>query len=354
MQIQLLEATSSPDAQVDTEACVIRNVKVIGRQSRNGRVYGEACLREAIPRYEGLTVNCDHRQRSPDSHSDRLIAEQFGWLERVREHPTGLMADLHYLASCRLADQIVETARRRPGMLGLSHEAIGDAKQEGDVVQVNHITEVFSVDVVTDPATTDSLFESKEYRQMPEQNAVLPPEAAPADPLVAPDVVTDAPPADPVEAIVVSFRTAAQAVLDDVSLDEAAVVAAIKELMRARDKVVTIVSGEAPAAEPAADAAPAEKPTPESFQRLRSDNANLRRREHCRNLLESAGRAPTTLRVAAVAGLTDEKLQLQLIESFPRDSGSVDRPRSMPLSTVEEKSNKPVTDGKSFAAAVTG
>jgi hypothetical protein len=64
-QIQeLIEVTYSdgqgPQPTVDREQGVIRGVKVIGRQSRNGREYSPGGTKQLCDIYEGMGVNLNH------------------------------------------------------------------------------------------------------------------------------------------------------------------------------------------------------------------------------------------------------------------------------------------------------
>lgn len=150
--------------RVDEEACVIRGVKVLGVNSSNRRVYLPEAIRAAAHLYEGVSVRLDH---PADPDDQRSVEEPFGWLRNVRVGPDGgLFADLHYLASHPFAARLVEAAKRNPSLYSLSHNADGATTEGADgVVTVHEITEVRSVDLVTDGATTRSLFESHRPRR---------------------------------------------------------------------------------------------------------------------------------------------------------------------------------------------
>ena len=59
-----------------------------------------------------------------------------------------------------MAPQILEAAEFSPDQLGMSHNATGPTRREGGHEVVSRITNVSSVDLVSAPATADSLFES--------------------------------------------------------------------------------------------------------------------------------------------------------------------------------------------------
>jgi len=157
--INLLEITHSPSARVDRTAGIIRGVKVLGGNSKNRRVYTESAMRSAIGLYRGLAVNIDHPDRERPN-KDRSVSDRFGQLENVRFERGGIFADLHFLKTHGLADQVCEAAERMPSSLGLSHNAAGRVERRAGRDVVEEIESVRSVDIVADPATTSGLFES--------------------------------------------------------------------------------------------------------------------------------------------------------------------------------------------------
>ncbi len=140
--------------RVDRAAGVIRGVKIIGSQSRNNRTYPPAVLQKAIPHYEGRGCFLDH------TAGQRSVASRFGWLQNVRGDGASLIGDLNILKSHPNAPAIFEAAERNPRLFGLSHSADGRVVRRGGKNVVEEIVGVHSVDLVCDPATTNSLFES--------------------------------------------------------------------------------------------------------------------------------------------------------------------------------------------------
>lgn len=139
----------------DREACVIRGVKVLGHVSVNGRVYKPEALERAAPLYEGVRVNVNHSTADMRDYRDRL-----GLLKSVRSTPDGLFADLHYNPKHPIAEQLAWDAEHAPGNVGMSHNVFArSSKRDGKTI-VEEILRVTSVDLVADPATTKSLFES--------------------------------------------------------------------------------------------------------------------------------------------------------------------------------------------------
>lgn len=155
----LRETTFATTLQVDREAGVIRGVKIIGRQSRNGRIYSDRALEQAAKLYEGAGVNIDHPMEQA-GESNRKLADGFGHLRNIDHKDDGVYGDLVYLKSHALADQVCEAAERMPRQLGLSHNAEGYVTRRDQNWIVEGITRVHSVDLVRSPATNRGLFES--------------------------------------------------------------------------------------------------------------------------------------------------------------------------------------------------
>ncbi|MFH1266681.1 MAG: hypothetical protein ABIK89_13205 [Planctomycetota bacterium] len=154
----LRERVAAAASRVDAEAGVIRDVKILGYQSKNGRTYTREALQGAIKLYEGIAVNIDHD--SNGAHG-RSVGDRAGWLENVRLASDGLRGDLHLLMSDPRSAKVLEAAQRRPNLLGLSHDATGQVREDratGKLI-VDRIEAVRSVDLVADPATTAGLFE---------------------------------------------------------------------------------------------------------------------------------------------------------------------------------------------------
>jgi hypothetical protein len=118
MLTSLIELTFSDAHTVDCDAGVIRGVRVLGRQSRNGREYSDRALAEAAALYQGIGVNLNHPDRR-ETNRERPVEAGFGWLEAVEVKDDGVYADLHYLRSHPQAGLIVEAAQRNPKRLSL-------------------------------------------------------------------------------------------------------------------------------------------------------------------------------------------------------------------------------------------
>lgn len=165
MDETLLEYADSRGAalQVDREAGVIRGVKILGLESRNGRSYLPQALTQACALYEGAKVNVNHPKGSP--LGPREYQDRIGVLRNVAVVPdAGLFGDLHFNPCHTLAGQLEWDARHAPENVGLSHNVLARTTRQAERTVVEAITRVVSVDLVADPATTQGLFEQVDPR----------------------------------------------------------------------------------------------------------------------------------------------------------------------------------------------
>jgi hypothetical protein len=145
--------------RVDRQAGVLRGIKVLGLESRNGRSYQPQALAQAVPLYEGAKVNVNHPRGNPAGPRD--YQDRLGTIQGVTLRPgEGLFADLHFNPKHALAEQLTWDAEHAPENVGFSHNVEARTARCGERVVVEAITRVLSVDLVADPATTRGLFES--------------------------------------------------------------------------------------------------------------------------------------------------------------------------------------------------
>jgi len=173
-RLRFQERMVAGGTRVDRDAGLIRDVKIIGTKSANGREYPLDVLRKAASLYEGVAVNINHPTKGNESRS---VADRFGTLKNVRVGGDGLYGDLHFIRSHPLAEQVLEMAVRMPTLLGLSHNADGTGRRGASGFIVEAISKVISVDLVCDPATTKSLFESLNVDPRPKEYATKPPQS---------------------------------------------------------------------------------------------------------------------------------------------------------------------------------
>jgi hypothetical protein len=156
--------------RVDRTAGIIRGVKLLGLTSRNGRRYRENALRDAIGLYEGAKVNINHPKGhplAPRDYQDRLgVVRSVHFLAG-----DGLFGDLHFNPKHALSEQLVWDAEHAPQNVGMSHNVLARTALDGDEIVVEAITDVQSIDLVADPATTRGLYEHAEASGVEEQRS---------------------------------------------------------------------------------------------------------------------------------------------------------------------------------------
>jgi hypothetical protein len=147
--------------RVDRQAGVIRGVKLLGLESRNGRTYLPEALAEAAGLYEEAKVNVNHPKGNPAGPRD--YQDRIGTIRGVAMRAgEGLFGDFHFNPKHALAEQLMWDAGHAPENVGFSHNVEARTGRRGQRVVVEAITRVQSVDLVADPATTRGLFESAE------------------------------------------------------------------------------------------------------------------------------------------------------------------------------------------------
>lgn len=148
-------------SRLDKEKGIVYGCKIIGKKSANGLEYSDRALKAARPLYENIRVNVDHPERNNLS-KDRSYRDRFGRFKDVSfQEGKGLYGNFHYNKGHQLASQFEHDVEHDPGNVGFSHNAHGSTVRKGQRVIVESIDTVRSVDLVADPATTTSLFESK-------------------------------------------------------------------------------------------------------------------------------------------------------------------------------------------------
>lgn len=165
-QVRVTESLAGSGAQVDATAGIIRGVKLIGFESKNGRSYPPDVLRSAVGMYEGVKVNVDHPKNPGDPRS---VAERIGSIKGARfVEGKGVFGDFHFNPKHALAEQVAWDAEHNPDAVGFSHNATLKFKPGAAVNgkrAVESIHGVRSLDLVADPATTSGFFEHTEARE---------------------------------------------------------------------------------------------------------------------------------------------------------------------------------------------
>lgn len=147
--------------EVDAAAGVVKNVKLLGVTSANGRVYSEGAMHAAKQLYEAAPVFLNHKQKPGDVRS---VTERFGEPYGVTVKPgQGLFAEtFKFNPKHPFAEQFVWDAQNAPHRLGFSHDIVGRTTVKDGKTIVESISKVNSIDLVAQPATTRGLYEQVE------------------------------------------------------------------------------------------------------------------------------------------------------------------------------------------------
>lgn len=309
---RLQESTAMAVREIDRTNGVIRDVKVLGLESRNGRRYSKDAAARAIPLYEGVKVCIDHNYDT--GLKSRKTGERWGVLRGIRQDAAGdLFGDLHYLKTHSQTETILEQLERF-GDCGLSHDADGLTEKTNDGYVVVDIRKVFTVDFVLNPATNQNLWESEQIvkrklREVLQENI----ENKVASNLLARLVEskqcesTEMDMQEGEDPLNAALRAAIMEVLDgDASVED--------KLSSIRGLCGGGASSEAPAeTEMAEDTdlrAENERLREELAKRALEDN-----RKSCISMLKEAGREATDVQVDALLAIPADKRQ-HLVESF--------------------------------------
>ena len=331
--------------QVDQAAGVLKGVKLLGGRSKNNRRYESDAMEKAVGLYNGRKIYVDH-DRS-ESGADRSIDRWAGTIQNARYQEGGIHGDIKLLKSSAFFDRIIEAAEHFPKDIGFSHVADGSTRMDGTTEVVESISQVFSVDLVSQPATTGGIWESqamlktitKTVRQILESKPTGP-RAATLKEMVDDgaiaaelpvEVPADAPAeADPAEEVKLALEKAALAVLKKWfagDIEEADAIGRIKKIAGMKDDAVASASGDDPAAAPAApaDAAPAAAAdTPEKKAAAESHRQNAQlalveaklAKQEAKGMLLESNREASHPRIAALAACPEAGRQA-LLESWP-------------------------------------
>ena len=354
---------------VDREAGEIRNVKVLGFESANGRTYTREAVEKACRMYEGAKVKLDHPKKS-SLGEDRSFTETFGVLEGCHCKDDGLYADkLRYKKSHPSAELVAESAENFSDTFGLSHNVRGKTEVREGKTHVIEIERVESVDVVDSPATTNGLFESEQMttKTLREIREALPSdkkynglrklfEMEGDDMPLTPDAPIDVPGESSADdAAKAAVNEIVMAVLDDESMDDAAKIARIKDILKAKAMLAGTVEKPAAPVEAEGDE---EKPEDEeekpmesktrrqlasdlaelkesvselkaSLTTAASERDDLKAEKAARALLESNGLKATEARISLLSLCKTDAQREQLMEEW-EDRKPVSRPDTSP------------------------
>lgn len=165
----LLEFVQQTQVRVDREKRMIYGLKLLGRSSGNrhglnditGTDYLQEACDSAVSLYEGKAGYMNHPDRKTPS-AERSVLDKILIYRNVRPGREGIYGDAEYLDAHPFTPILLEAVERSPHWLTLSHNAVGEGSVKNGKYVVHRILEVRSVDIVSQGATTKTLFESQE------------------------------------------------------------------------------------------------------------------------------------------------------------------------------------------------
>jgi hypothetical protein len=162
---QVITFSASAGA-IDAEAGVIRGVSLItkGPALGHGVMIDEITLeqvKKAAEQYAGgLKVKLDHSGGAGDI---------VGYIDALRIDGDKLLGDLHLLQSSPHRSYILEIAQRIPDTFGLSIAFSGPSEKAKDgVTTLQRCSEIYSVDLVSEPAANPSGFFARKLKELQE------------------------------------------------------------------------------------------------------------------------------------------------------------------------------------------
>jgi len=168
--VDLLERLDFAESNVDRTACVIRNVKILGRTSPNrhgmdveGTDYLPSAHAQVRNLYEGMAVNMGHPPRS-DPDAERNPEDRNGVLFNIVTREGQTYGNWKLIPSHPMTRRLLECAAdpQLHGQFALSHNAKGFGVVRENRYQISEIPRVRSVDLVCRGGTNTSLFEGRE------------------------------------------------------------------------------------------------------------------------------------------------------------------------------------------------
>ena len=149
---------------IDAEAGVIRGVSLItkGPALGHGVMIDDKTLEQvktAAEQYAGgLKVKLDHSSGAGDI---------IGYIDTLRIDGEKLLGDMHLLQNSPHRDYILEIAQRIPDTFGLSIAFSGPSEKSADkLTTLQRCSEIYSVDLVSEPAANPSGFFARKLKQL--------------------------------------------------------------------------------------------------------------------------------------------------------------------------------------------
>ena len=152
--------TAFAEASLDTENRVLRGIAFLTERSRNGRLYTETALASTAQKLNGKKAFINHAMGMEMFAGARDIRAVLGWHENGRVDGKTVRSDLHYLP--HHSEWFESMVANMADKVGFSVHGMGKiTKEEGaEDETVEDMEQVFSGDLVSEPGSTTTMFES--------------------------------------------------------------------------------------------------------------------------------------------------------------------------------------------------
>jgi peptidoglycan hydrolase CwlO-like protein len=154
---------------VDREASTVDGVKLMGWESKNKRRFSETARRNLFELSEAAKINVNHNTK--DLTAPREYGDRFGSVVSRTLEADGIYGKIRVNPKHPLAEQFFWDAENAPQNCGMSpvYAPSKTSRSKDGFLLVESVARVSSIDLVADPATTNSLQESQEGSAMSEQ-----------------------------------------------------------------------------------------------------------------------------------------------------------------------------------------
>lgn len=149
---QVLIAADADKVAEARKTGVLRDVQIMGFESKNGYGYDPAAIQANRTRFEGMTVGLDHDYKLGPLTLDNT----WGTLKNVNER--GRRGDLHFNAKHRRTDEILHDVEFGTRPVALSPVCAKCVEETRDGKRVVTSFEATRVDVVINAATNRTMF----------------------------------------------------------------------------------------------------------------------------------------------------------------------------------------------------
>lgn len=144
----------------------IKNVVLLGAESKNSREYTGDAMIGAVSLYEGVKAFINHPSLEEEKLGRRDIRNLAGKYVNVKMLEGKIRGDFVGLPNNANTLLYMNIAENMPDLAGNSHNAVGKWKSVNGKQIVEQILKVNSVDLVAEPATTKGMFESHKENNM--------------------------------------------------------------------------------------------------------------------------------------------------------------------------------------------